>query len=73
MAEHYERHCPEGDRRGRQYSRRLEQWGRAQVRWLPGDQPYEVTRRQVRIAAETLESLCDHCPSCAGQEPKPCE
>lgn len=70
--QHYESHCAESDRRGRNYSRRLEQWGKAQARWLPGDMPYEVARRKVQISARVLDGLCDHCPY-AGQEEKPCE
>lgn len=70
--ERYESHCPEGDRRGRNYSRRLEQWGKAQARHPPGSMPYEDARRKAQIAARVLDGLCDHCPY-AGQEVKPCD
>lgn len=65
-------HCFELTLRSRQYGRRLEQWGKAQARWLPGDMPYEDARRKVQIAARVLDGLCDHCPY-AGQEVKPCD
>lgn len=73
MAEHYDHHCDEGDRRGRNYSRRLEQWGKAQVRFAPGDMPYEVARRKARLAGEIMAGLCDQCPYEGQEGGKPCE
>lgn len=70
--ERYESHCDEGDRRTRRYHRLLYNWAAAQHSHPPGSFPYEVARRKARLAAETLDSLCDHCPY-AGQEQKPCE
>lgn len=71
--ERYESHCQVLIIRSRQYGCRLEQWGKAQARWLPGDMPYEAAQRKARLAAETLEGLCEHCPYAGQEGGKPCE